>query len=156
MTMKRRLAGLAAVLGLLLAGAALGQESGSREGYSYIRFMTGEASVASRWNGSVEARRNMPISVGDEISVSQAGRVEIGLADGNVLFLGGGTHAAFEALSDQQGEEDDSFSAIRLTDGEALLTAMSSDEQQIPRIDTDDATVYLSAGARVRVNSDPR
>jgi len=143
-------------MGLLLAAAtASGDEAATRGGYSYIRMMTGEATVASRWNGSVEARRNMPISVGDEISVSQAGRVEIRLADGNQLFLGGGTHAAFESLSDQQGEEDQ-FSGIRLTDGEAVLTAMGSSEEQIPRIDTDDATVYLTAGAHVRVNNDPR
>jgi len=156
MKTKRGFGGLAAGLGLLLAAAtASGDEAATRSGYSYIRMMTGEATVASRWNGSVEARRNMPISVGDEISVSQAGRVEIGLADGNLLFLGGGTHAAFESLSDQQGEEDQ-FSAIRLTDGEAVLTAMGSSEEQIPRIDTDDATVYLTAGAHVRVDNDPR
>ena len=149
------LAAAASAAGLLLAAAASAEDTGTREAYSYIRAMTGEATVASRWNGNVEARRNMPISVGDEISVEQAGRIEIGLADGNVLFLGGGTHASFESLSDQQGE-DDQFSAIRLTEGDALLSAMGSGENEIPRVDTDDATVYLSAGARVRVNSDPR
>jgi len=154
MTMKRAFPGLA-VAALLLAAAASGQDGARREGYSYIRTLTGEATVASRWNGNVDARRNMPISVGDEISVSQGGRVEIGLADGNVLFLGPGSHAAFESLNDQQGE-DDQFSAIQLTDGEVLLTAAGSNQDQIPRIDTDDATVYLSAGARVRVNSDSR
>jgi hypothetical protein len=151
----RLLAAATSVAGLLLAAAASADDSGTRGSYSYIRGMTGEATVASRWNGNVEARRNMPISVGDEISVAQGGRIEIGLADGNALFLGGGTHASFESLSEQQGE-DDQFSAIRLTDGDALMSAMGSGEDQIPRIDTDDATVYLSAGARVRVNSDPR
>ena len=145
----------AGAAGLLLAVAVSADDSGTREGYSYIRTMTGEATVASRWNGNVDARRNMPISVGDEVSVSQGGRIEIGLADGNVLFLGGGSHASFESLSDQQGE-DDQFSAIRLTDGDVLMSAMGSGADEIPRIDTDDATVYLSAGARVRVNSDPR
>jgi hypothetical protein len=33
---------------------------------------------------------------------------------------------------------------------------MGYDEESIPRIDTEDATVYLSAGSRVRVNADPR
>ncbi len=159
MKTKRGFGTLAGAMVLLLgagtASAAESDQDASRGGYSYIRMMTGEATVESRWNGSVEARRNMPISVGDEISVSQAGRVEIGLADGNLLFLGGGSHAAFDSLSDQQGEEDQ-FSAIQLTDGEAELVAMGSNEDQIPRIDTDDATVYLSAGARVRVNTDPR
>jgi hypothetical protein len=156
MTMKRASSGLAAVAAFLLAAAASGDDAGQRGGYSYIRTLTGEATVASHWNGEVEARRNMPISVGDEISVSQAGRVEIGLADGNVLFLGGGSHAAFDSLYDQQGENDQ-FSAIRLTDGEVVLTVMGgSNQDEIPRIDTDDATVYVSAGSRVRVNNDAR
>jgi hypothetical protein len=156
MQTKRSLLGLIAATGLLLAAATVsGEEAAPRTGYSYIRMMTGDATVGTRWNGSVEARRNMPISVGDEISVSQGGRVEIGLADGNALFLGGGSQATFDSLSDQQGEEDQ-FSAIRLSDGDAVLAAMGSSEEEIPRIDTDDATVYLAAGARVRVNSDPR
>ena len=156
MKIKRGFGGLAAAIGLLFAAAtASGEEAAPRGAYSYIRTMTGEATVATRWNGDVEARRNMPISVGDEISVSQGGRVEIGMADGNALYLGGGSRASFDSLSDQEGE-DDSFSAIRLSDGDAVLAAMGSNEGEIPRIDTDDATVYLSAGARVRVNSDPR
>ena len=156
MLTKRSFPGLLVATGLLLAAAtASADETASRSGYSYIRMMTGDATVATRWNGSVEARRNMPVSVGDEISVSPGGRVEIGLADGNALFLGGGSQATFDSLSDQQGEEDQ-FSAIRLSDGDAVLAAMGSSEEEIPRVDTDDAAVYLAAGARVRVNSDPR
>jgi hypothetical protein len=140
---------------LLLAATAWAQEASERSGYSYIRLMTGEATVASRLNGNVEARRNMPISIGDEISVSQAGHVEVGLADGNILFLGGGSRVSFESLYDQQGEQDQ-FSGVRLLEGDLVLTGLGSNEQQIPRVDTEDATVYLSPGAHVRVNSDPR
>jgi hypothetical protein len=147
-------AGIAAAL-LLSLGTASGQEAAQRSGYSYIRAMSGEARVASRLNGEVEARRNMPISVGDEITVSGGGRVEIGLADGNDLFLGGGSQVNFESLSDQEGENDQ-FSAVRVHEGDVALVAAGSDENEIPRIDTEDATVYLSSGARVRVNSDPR
>ena len=155
MKTKRSFPGLAAAAGLLLAAAALGQDDQERSAYSYIRAMTGEATVASKLNGSVEARRNMPISVGDEISVSQSGRVEIGLADGNILFVGGGSRVSFESLYDQQGE-DDQFSAVHLAEGELVLSGLGSNEGQIPRVDTDDATVYLSASTQVRVNSDPR
>ncbi len=147
-------AGIAAVL-LLSLGTALAQEDVERSGYSYIRTMTGEARVASRLNGEVEARRNMPISVGDEMTVSGGGRVEIGLADGNDLFLGGSSQVSFESLSDQQGESDQ-FSAVRVHEGDVALAAMGSDENAIPRIDTEDATVYVAPGARVRVNTDPR
>jgi hypothetical protein len=127
----------------------------ARSGYSYVRETVGGVTVQSRWNGRVTARRNMPVSAGDEILVSEAGRAEIGLADGNLLFVGGGTRARFSSLYAQQGENDD-FSAIDLRDGSVVLAAMGYDEGTIPRIDTEDATVYLSAGSRVRVNADPR
>ena len=37
-----------------------------------------------------------------------------------------------------------------------VLSAIGANDSQIPRIDTEDATVYLSAGSRARVNADPR
>jgi len=126
-----------------------------RSGYSYVRETVGGVTVQSRLNGRVTARRNMPVSAGDEILVSEAGRAEIGLADGNLLFVGGGTRARFSSLYAQQGENDD-FSAIDLRDGSVVLAAIGYNEDSIPRVDTEDATVYLSAGSRVRVNADPR
>jgi hypothetical protein len=125
-----------------------------RNGYSYVRETVGGVTVQSSLNGRVTARRNMPISAGDEILVSDAGRAEIGLADGNLLFVGGGTRARFSSLYAQQGENDD-FSAIDLRDGSVVLAAMGADDGAIPRVDTEDVTVYLSAGSRVRVNADP-
>jgi hypothetical protein len=156
MTFRLAFRGLIAAAGFVFAASqAFGQDTGSdRSAYSYIRTMSGEATVNSRLNGAVDARRNMPISVGDEISVSQAGRVEIGLADGNVLFLGGGTRASFDSLSDQQGEQDQ-FSAIHLLEGEVVLAGLGA-ENEIPRVDTDDSTIYAARGTHVRVNSDPR
>ncbi|HZI67139.1 MAG TPA: DUF6600 domain-containing protein [Thermoanaerobaculia bacterium] len=128
---------------------------GERNGYSYVRDTVGGVTVVSRFNGRVSARRNMPISAGDEIIVTDAGRAEVGLADGNLLFVGGGTRARFSSLYAQQGEDDD-FSAIDLRDGSVVLAAIGADEGAIPRIDTESATVYLAAGSRVRVNADPR
>jgi hypothetical protein len=130
-------------------------EDVERNGYSYVRDTVGSVTVVSSLNGRVTARRNMPISAGDEILVSDSGRAEIGLADGNLLFVGGGTRARFSSLYAQQGEGDD-FSAIDLRDGSVVLAAMGADNGAIPRVDTEAATVYLSAGSRVRVNADPR
>lgn len=153
----RRLPGAAfgAVLLLLSAPALAADRDASRSGYSYLRSVTGEVTVVSRWNGRVEARRNMPISAGDEIIVADGARAEVGLADGNLLHVGGGTRASFESLYAQQGEEDD-FSSIQLGEGSVILSAIGANDDQIPRIDTEDATIYLSPGARVRVNMDPR
>jgi len=130
-------------------------DGANRSGYSYVREVGGDVFLVSRYNGRVEARRNLPISVGDEIVVSDGSRAEIGLADGNVLYIGGGTHARFESLRDQQGE-DDSLSVINLTDGSVVLFATGDNADRVPRIDTEDATVYVNPGGRVRVNFDSR
>jgi hypothetical protein len=137
------------------ATAASADSDGSRQsGYSYIRAATGDVTVESRANGSVEARRNMPISSGDEIRTADAGRAEIALADGNLLHVGGGTSARFESLAAQQGESED-VSSIKLLEGSVILSTLGTNENEIPRIDTDDATVYVKPGSRVRVNADP-
>jgi hypothetical protein len=142
-------------IALALAGPAAGQAGSSRGGYSYVREVSGEVTVVSRWNGEVQASRNMPISVGDAVDVDGTGRAEIALADGNVLYLGGGTRARFASIRDQQGE-DDNFSMVSLEEGSLILAAVGSDDRAIPRIDTQDATVYVSPGGRARVNYDSR
>src|SRR5215470_18341128 len=115
----KRIGLLAGVLALVAAATAFGQsedrnaygqsesrnaygQTGGRSAYSYIRDISGEVSVDSRWNGQVDARRNMPISAGDTLTTGDSGRVEIGLADGNVLHVGGGTQVRFARLRDQQ------------------------------------------------------
>src|SRR5262245_46946769 len=120
-TIKAILTGLALVL--MAASTVRGQENGTRRSaYSYVRETEGQVSVTSRYNGRVEARRNLPSSAGDEIEVSQGGRAEVALADGNALFVEGGARAQFSSLHDQQGD-DDQFSAINLTEGSVVLAA---------------------------------
>ncbi|HYU16968.1 MAG TPA: DUF6600 domain-containing protein, partial [Candidatus Acidoferrum sp.] len=150
----KRIGLLIGALALVAAGTAFGQ-SPKRSGYSYVRELSGDVTVDSRWNGQIEARRNMPISAGDELSTDERGRAEIALADGNVLHVGGGTRVRFVRLHDQQGEEDE-FSAIDMKAGSVVLAATGTNEGSIPRVDTDDATIYLSAGSRARINADSR
>ena len=142
-------------LAIAAAGAARADDGSRRSGYSYVRDTAGEVTVNSRYNGRVEARRNLPISAGDELVVSNDGRADVALADGNELLVGPGARVRFTSLRDQQGEEDQ-FSAINLIEGSVVLAAFGDNQNQIPRIDTEDATVYLSAGDRVRVNADSR
>jgi hypothetical protein len=134
------------------AGRAQDQND-PRSGYTYVREVEGLVTVESRYNGRVDARRNQPISVGDEVFVADGGRLEVGLADGNLLHVGGGTRVRFNELA--QGEEGDE-SAIELLDGSVVLVAYGYEEGRIPRVDTEDATVYLRTGSRARVNFDPR
>lgn len=152
MTAKR--IGLLASSVLLAASAALGQAP-NRSAYSYVREVSGEVTVVSTLNGTVEARRNLPISPGDELRTDDPGRAEVALADGNVLHVGGGTSVQFVSLYAQQGS-DDQVSAISLREGSVILSVVGSDDKAVPRVDTEDATVYTNPGSRVRVNADPR
>ncbi len=148
-----RFALLTGSLVLLAAGSAAAQ--GTRSAYSYVRETSGQVIVQSPSNGEVEARRNLPITAGDEMKTEDPARAEVALADGNILHVGGGTKIKFASLYAQQGS-DDEVSAVDLSDGSVILSVVGSDERSIPRIDTADATVYATSGSRVRVNSDVR
>ncbi|MFY9549513.1 MAG: FecR family protein, partial [Thermoanaerobaculia bacterium] len=149
----KRIGLLAASIAFLAAGGALADNG--RSAYTYIRESTGQVTVDSSLNGEVEARRNMPISAGDQVRTAEPARAEIALADGNVLHVGGGTRIRFESLTGQQGS-DDQVSEVTLSEGSVILSVVGSSEGSVPRIDTDDAAVYANSGARVRVNADPR
>jgi hypothetical protein len=140
---------------LALAAAVGTAQTERRSAYSYVRETSGEVTVVSGLNGTVEARRNLPISPGDELRTDDPGRAEVALADGNVLHVGGGTSVQFVSLSSEQGS-DDTVSAISLKEGSVILSVMGSDDKTVPRIDTEEVTVYGNAGSRVRVNADPR
>ena len=151
----RRIAILTVSLALAAAVATAQAQTGGRSAYSYVRETSGEVTVVSGLNGTVEARRNLPISPGDELRTDDPGRAEIALADGNVLHVGGGTSVQFVSLSSEQGS-DDTVSAISLKEGSVILSVMGSDDKSVPRIDTEDLTVYGNTGSRVRVNADSR
>src|SRR5262245_26528813 len=147
-----------ALLASLIAFAAVrpaAAQSG-RSAYSYVRETSGEVVVVSPSNGEVQAKRNLPISAGDEMKTEDPARAEVALADGNVLHVGGGTRIRFVSLSDQEGSEGEDVSAVDLSDGSVILSVVGSDDNAAPRIDTADATVYANSGARVRVNADVR
>ncbi len=141
-------------LGLALFAATAAADN-DRSAYTYVRDTSGEVTVFSSLNGRVEARRNLPIAAGDEVKTDDPGRAEIALADGNVLYIGGGSDVRFESLRGQQGS-DDEISALRLEAGAIILAVVGPEDRAAPRVDTDDASVYAGSGARVRVIADPR
>src|ERR1700682_682763 len=148
----KRILVTAASVALFWASAARA-DSSSRSAYSYVRESTGSVSVVSESNGSVEARRNLPISAGDVVRTDDPGRAEVAMADGNLLQIGGGTQLKFESLSGQQGSEDE-VSALDLSEGSVILSVVGSDERSVPRIDTSDVTVYAGLGSHLCVNAE--
>src|SRR5262245_26282334 len=106
MTTKKMLVySLALAVGLLaLAAAPSAAESGS---YGYFRVVEGSATLVQ---GGTDERTsveiNQPVLVGDRISVPDRGRVEIVLADRNLLRLDGGTELVLERLAGSSDSND--------------------------------------------------
>jgi hypothetical protein len=140
-----------AVAALVGLGATPGVRADEppRSAYSYVRDATGQVTVVSDLNGSVEARANLPISVGDEIRTEDPARAEIALADGNLLDIGGGTRVRLASLYAQQGSSDE-VSAIDLEDGSIVpfpgSTPMTRPSTRIPAVAF--ASTQTPGGAR--------
>ncbi len=149
----RRIALLAVAFGL--AASVSRAQSDRRSAYSYVREVSGDVTVVSALNGEVAARRNLPISAGDEVRTDDPARAEIALADGSLVHVGGGTQVELLSLHGQQGS-DDEVSALLLQNGSIELSVLGAEEGSVPRVDTEDVSVYASQGSRVRVNADSR
>src|SRR5947208_2662154 len=107
-------------LGLLaLAGAAPGFASRD-ESYGYLRVIDGSATVTQSGGDRDAAEVNQPVLAGDQIQVARSSRVEVMLADGNILRLDGDTQVTLEQLA-ASPEGNAPATVIRLDQGNALL-----------------------------------
>src|SRR6266566_2227007 len=89
--------------GLLLGGTippALADDADLGSTYGRVRFLEGDLSVQRAGEGEVaEGTLNSPVTPGDRLTTAD-GRAEIGLADGTVLWLDGGTRLDARNLAD--------------------------------------------------------
>src|SRR5437899_942421 len=89
--------------GLFLGGAvppALADDADLGSTYGRVRFLEGDLSVQRAGQGEfAEGTLNSPVTPGDRLTTSD-GRAEIGLADGTVLWLDGGTRLDVRNLAD--------------------------------------------------------
>ena len=149
----RRFALLAATVAFLAAGSATAQDA--RSAYTYVRETNGDVLVISPTNGEVQARRNLPITVGDEMEPKTRPAPRWRSPTATSCTSEGARRSALSPVSAQQGSSDE-VSAIDLSEGSVILSVLGSEDRAIPRVDTADATVYAGSGARVRVNADVR
>ncbi len=133
-----------------------GAHPDSRSAYSYVREVDGQVTVVSEANGSVEARRNLPISAGDSLSTEDPARAEIALADGNVA-PGRRRHAGQVRVAlrpaglGRRGLGDRSLGGLRDPLGRRRRGSARSRASTPTTL-----SVYANQGSRVRVNADPR
>jgi hypothetical protein len=154
---RRTATALTAAVALATAAPALADpETGDdRESYSYVRTLEGNATLASSTRAPGEpAGVNEPLLQGDQVRVESGARLEIVLADRNLLRIGGGStlrlvRVAFSA------DRDDRTTRLDLDEGEILLDV--TDEalgDELPEVRTPSGTVYVHQPGRYRIAVD--
>src|SRR5262245_25727074 len=92
-----------ALTGLLQGGPvapALADDANPGSTYGRVRYLQGDLSLQRTGEGQVEeGTLNSPVTPGDRLTTGD-GRAELGLADGTVLWLDGGTRLDVRNLAD--------------------------------------------------------
>ena len=114
------------------------------ENYGYIRTLEGYADlIESQTDSVVKLTTNHPVGVGDQLRISDGGRVETVRPDGRHLRLGENTELEFNRLAQTTDSLDDT-TLILLHQGEAQLVSLRSPyESEAFRIDTANSTIYI-------------
>jgi hypothetical protein len=135
------------------------ETAGYDTAYSYLRVLDGSATLIQAGDYAsdgerVQAEVNQPVLAGDRLWVAPRSRAEVLLSDGNLLRLDGETEAAFESLAFSP-ESGDRVTTLRLLRGNAqLVVTTDSLGDQLPRLDTPNATVYPQEFGVYRVTTD--
>jgi hypothetical protein len=149
----RNLVRVGFALGLLALAA--GPAAADRdESYGYFRAIDGSATLIQAGSGTrTPAEVNQPVMAGDRILVPGRSRAEIVLPDRNILRLDGDTEVTLEQLA-ASPDRDDPTTVLRLHDGNILLTVLADSlGDQLPRVDTPNASVYPQAYGTYRITS---
>ena len=139
----------AAVLAGLLPVASMADER-----YGYVRTLEGGASIASGGDSAQSAETNQPILAGDRIEVSSRSRIELELSDRNLVRLDGGSDLTLER-SAYSADSQDQSTQLRLDQGDLeLVVTEEALGDDLPRIDTANATLYVGEPGVYRVTTD--
>lgn len=147
----------AAALTLAAALPALAQQDGdadSRESYSYVRVLDGSATLASENAGpGEEAEVNQPLMTGDRVTVARGARLEIALADRNLLRVGGDSALTLASIA-FSGDRGERSTRIDLDEGEIILVVTDAAlGDSLPEIRTPQAEVVIHRPGTYRVES---
>jgi len=139
-----------AVLALLtLAAAPLYADRGQ----SYFTYDDGGTTVRQSDDGrQIDARVNLPVFPGDEITTARRGRSEIRLSDGNVIGLDQSTQIRFTSIQNS-AEGDGSQTVIELKYGHVVLQRTDQGSELV-RLDTGSASYVADDEAIYAVDND--
>ena len=141
-----------AVLALLtLAAAPLYAERGQ----SYITYDEGGTIVRQSDDGrQIDARVNIPLFSGDEITTSHHGRTEIRLSDGNILALDQATQVRLGTILNSVEGGDGAQTVVELKYGHVILQRVSDETPDVVRLDSDNASYVADDEAIYAVDND--
>lgn len=141
---------LASLVGtaLLLSVPVYGEQQTS---YAYVRSLEGSATVFQTDGERVPAELNLPILTGEELWVSPRSRVELHLPGNNILRLDGNSELRFESLA-FSADSNHRTTSLRLLNGEAQLWVREESlGDELPRIDTENSTIYVQSPGLYRI-----
>lgn len=126
---------------------------------SYLSYEDGGATVVQAFdNRRIDAHRNVPLFPGDEVETSRRGRIEISLADGNVVAVDRSSRIALEALAYNYDSPDATETLVRLDYGQVIVHRPDESSDAPVRLDTsvasyagsEDSIFSVETGARGR------
>lgn len=143
---------LALALGLLASATAAAAENGS---YGYFRVVEGPATLLQAGTDDRStAEINQPVLAGDRVSVPDRSRLEIVLADRNIVRLDGGSELILERLA-ASPDRSDRATVLRLLEGNLqLVVTQDSLGDELPRVETPNATIYPQTFGVYRITAD--
>jgi hypothetical protein len=137
---------------LLIAATALPSFARDRS-HSYVTFDDGGTIIRQAEDGKeVDARINMPVFPGDEVTTGRRGRIEIRMADGNIIALDRSTSVLFKSILDSY-DGDSEQTIVELRSGHVAIQR-DEDTRELLRLDTPNASYAASEAAIYAVEAD--
>jgi hypothetical protein len=134
------------------AGSLVASEGDELTSLSYISYLERYATIQPATEAdSVEALINMPLIPGDRIDTAREARMEITLADGNVVWLDEYSTVSLDAVAFSRDDQSDR-TVLFLREGTVMVEISAHRLSGEPvRIDGPDGTVYLADQGLYRV-----
>jgi hypothetical protein len=123
--------------------------------HSYITYDDGGTTIRQSEDGrDVDARVNMPVFPGDEVTTGRRGRVEIRMADGNIIALDRSTSVEFKSILDSY-DGDSEQTVVELKYGHVAIQRDDA-TRQLLRLDTGNASYAATEVATYAVETDAK
>ena len=111
--------------------------------YSYARIVDGPSTLLAAGGARESVEPHQPLLVGDTLWVPEDSRLEVALADRNLLRFDGESHLVFERIA-YSTETEDRETVLRLQKAQLqLVVPEDALGDSLPRLETEDGTIFI-------------